>query len=302
MRVAKTDKDPDGVQRDKFTCTANGSLGLCKLAGDSDPCTIASPALVCTVCPHTDCMHAPAVLSHLPPKLVGAYPADLPYVHGIQLHVARTLTARTEELYEEGGTDLAAIVAAEEVYSARRFEELMMQYHVARGEYLDALPEPQRTAAAAGLPLIDETQRAMLVGTTLSDGALSERVDEKLEADIPERIAEMQSLAPPPGGLKHLCSDSNVPIAKAVQLGGAYPNRKLHLTASAETRMIYGAALLPDEAFESRRAHLSDLVEQLGQVHAATHGSPTPNPHPHRPLSPPTPPHPLLTTDPWVPH
>ena len=168
--------------------------------------------------------------------------------------------------YEDTSMALAPVAAAEAEWNARRFEELALQYHDARREHLESLGASgsmAREAAAARLPTIASTQREQLVGTTVSEDTLNTRMEAKLEQDIPERKAEMQALGPPPGGLISLSSDSNVPIAKACQMEG-FPNRKFHLTASSHTRIIYGAALLPDEKFSSRREHVEDLKEQLG--------------------------------------
>jgi hypothetical protein len=168
--------------------------------------------------------------------------------------------------YEDTSMALAPVAAAEAEWNARRFEELALQYHDARREHLESLGAPgsvAREAAAARLPTIASTQRDQLVGTTVSEDTLNMRMEAKLEQDIPERKAEMQALGPPPGGLISLSSDSNVPIAKACQMEG-FPNRKFHLTASSHTRIIYGAALLPDEKFSSRREHVEDLKAQLG--------------------------------------
>ena len=108
MRVAKTDPDPDGLVRDKYSCTANGALGLCKLSGGDAPWTLASPKLVCTspCCRHKDCMHSETVLQHIPPKLLGHYPCDLPWIKGVQEHVVRSFTTRIESLYVPPTDDL----------------------------------------------------------------------------------------------------------------------------------------------------------------------------------------------------
>jgi hypothetical protein len=108
MCVAKTDRDPDGQVRDKYSCTANGALGLCKLSGGDAPWTLASPKLVCTspCCRHEDCMHSEAVLQHIPPKLLGHYPCDLPWIKGVQEHVVRSFTTRIESLYVPPTDDL----------------------------------------------------------------------------------------------------------------------------------------------------------------------------------------------------
>ena len=101
MCVAKTDPDPDGLVRDKYSCTANKALGLCKLSGGDAPWTLASPKLVCTSprCRHSDCMHSEAVLQRIPPKLLSHYPCDLPWIKGVQEHVVRSFTTRIESLY-----------------------------------------------------------------------------------------------------------------------------------------------------------------------------------------------------------
>jgi hypothetical protein len=108
MCVAKTDPDPDGLVRDKYSCTANKALGLCKLSGGDAPWTLASPKLVCTspCCRHEDCMHSEAVLQHIPPKLLGHYPCDLPWIKGVQEHVVRSFTTRIESLYVPPTDDL----------------------------------------------------------------------------------------------------------------------------------------------------------------------------------------------------
>ena len=106
MHAAQHVPDADGLCRDAYTCTTNGSLGLTKLVGcGRGPCTVTSCRLQCTRSAlHQDAMHSPAVLARLPPKLIGLYECDMPYVSGMEVHIARELTMRVESLYEESGT------------------------------------------------------------------------------------------------------------------------------------------------------------------------------------------------------
>jgi len=268
MEVATHLPEPDGVRRDQISCTASGKLGLTREEGAAQPTTISSVQLRCTsgACSHYDCMHAPAIIKQLPGLLRVEYPCEVAFCVGVQLHFSKDLTRLAEPLYEESPTSVAGLQAACDERLARQYEDGMLRWMVRRREYISSLPEEERAAAAAQLRCIDETMRKQLYGVAASESALGKQLEAKLVADAPVRTAELQSLEPPEGGLHHLGFDDNDVIAKACQVAGGFDSRKLVLARSAHTKLIYGAALLPDASWACKHCFFAELAAQLAPV------------------------------------
>ena len=68
---------------------------------------------------------------------------------------------------------LAGLMAANDERLARGYETAMLQYHIARGAYLDGLSGEERAAEMERLPCINETMRKRLYGVGASDHALA---------------------------------------------------------------------------------------------------------------------------------
>jgi hypothetical protein len=83
-----------------------------------------------------------------------------------------------------------------------------------------------------------------------------------------------------------MSTDDNVPLAKAIQLAGSYPQRKVQITSSAHTGFICGVVLKPDGSWASQQQHVRDMVEQFGEPRVTLQG---PQPLPSSVLTQPLP-------------
>jgi len=161
---------------------------------------------------------------------------------------------------EESSATVSGVIAAIDESLALAYEDASMAFNLARARYLAAGGDVNAVAATA-----TGTMRGKLYGEGPSESTLRERLEAKLVADAPTRVAELQSLRAPKGGLLHMASDDNTCLAMACQVEGDYPNRKLEVTASAQTRMIHGAVLKPDGTWRSKQQHVVDMKEQYGE-------------------------------------
>ena len=204
LQVAKHRPDPDGVVRERYSATTNGSLGLTKDVAFGAPAVTTSPELICSR-GHTAAMHAPAIVAQLPED---TYHCDAAYILGMQMHISRDVSNVAESLYEESPTTLAGITSAMDENLAIRFEIASEQYHLARRDYLNSLAPlgPLAVAAAAAtLPCVNETMRKELYGLGPSEGVLAERVEAKLVSETGVRVDELRSLTIE-GPLLHVCA------------------------------------------------------------------------------------------------
>jgi hypothetical protein len=265
MRVATHEAEPDGIKRDAFKCTTKGQLGITRLVKPGARCFVVAPELKCSSCSHTCPMHAAEILKQVPPRLRRAYPVDPAYATTTTIHFGKEVTRQAEALFEESPTALATIVSALDESLALAFEDAMEDYHDDLLDHLASLEPEARAIELTTSPPIDESMRKQLFGVAPSEGALSDRVEKKLEAESSERTEELRSIAPPPGGLTHMCIDDNDPLAKGAQVSGKHDKRKLMLTASAQTGQVLSAVLIPDASFKSKERAVRDLKEQFGE-------------------------------------
>ena len=251
----------------------NGSLGLTRLAGFGAPEVITSPVLQCSEkSDHTFASHSASILSQLPSHLRDSplvYPAAAEYATTNDVHISRHVSVIAESLYNESPTTLNGMISAMDESHALHFESSAELYHHMRVEHLDALTAERRAAAVTRLPTLKESMRTRCLGSTISDSTLSSCIEAKLKADTATRCDELRSLCPPAdhdGNVRnhHLAADDNDVLAKACQVDGSFPNRKLHLIASAQTGMIVSATLIPDASFESKRQPTADVISQHG--------------------------------------
>lgn len=211
-------------------------------------------------------MHAAEILKQVPARSRRAYPVEPAYATTTTIHFGKDVTRQAEALFEESRTALATIVSALDEALALAFEDAMEDYHDDLVDHVTSLEPEARAIALTSCSPMDESMRKELFGVAPSEGALSDRLEKKLEAEASERADELRSLAPPPGGFDHMCADDNDPLAKAVQVSGNHDKRKLMLTASAQTGQILSAVLLPDASFKSKERSVRDLKEQFGEA------------------------------------
>ena len=95
MKVATHVAEPDGLKREKFSCTSHGSLGLTLLVGVGKPAVVTSPVLVCQN-GHSAAMHLEQVLKQLPSVLRDVYLGEEHYCDGMQVHFTRELSVVPE--------------------------------------------------------------------------------------------------------------------------------------------------------------------------------------------------------------
>jgi hypothetical protein len=264
LKAAMHLKDPDGIQRNRFAATTNGSLGLTKLITFGAPECMTSLELECDG-GHVTPSHAPAILEQLDKLelMQDVYPCQPCYCEGVQMHVTREVSMVAEPLYEESPATLSGITSAIDESLARRFETSAERYHRRRRDVLAPLSAEAAVAAAAELPCLDETMRKRLYGVAPSDGVLSDRVEAQLVSDTSVRADELRSLTIE-GELLHVCADMNEPLAKAVQVMGNHDLRKLMLYATAQTGQILSVVLTPDATFQSSKQSLDDVLELHG--------------------------------------
>ena len=110
-----------------------------------------------------------------------------------------------------------------------------------------------------------EDSRYELIGRLASEDTLRDRVDNKLQADLPVRVAELQSMRAPPGGLLHSASDGNKQLSAACQLEEGLSNAEVQIDVSADLGMVIGLVLKKDGSWASEQQHVADLVAQFGQ-------------------------------------
>ena len=160
----------------------------------------------------------------------------------------------------ESSATIAGVVHGLDETLATLFEDASIDWNLARGRYL-------RDGGSADLveAMATEDSRHELMGRLASEDTLRERIDAKLEADMPVRVAELQSMRPPEGGLLHSASDGNKRLSAACQLEKGLENAEVQIDVSADLAMVIGIVLKPNGTWLAEQPHIAEMVKQFGQ-------------------------------------
>jgi hypothetical protein len=115
-----------------------------------------------------------------------------------------------------------------------------------------------------------ETQKRTLFGSNmLSSDQIGRVLCGKLSADAPVHTLEMQARGGVAGSLHgdrllHLGADHNVPVARSVNVGAGFKDRQLWVAASAQTKAVHSALLVPNGKYESIQAGVKELKDRPG--------------------------------------